>query len=141
MVQAPYFLSAGGTITGSVGIGTAPATGYLLDIDGVARATRWDTTSDERLKDVTERLEPSAEDIAAAPIVTFKWKEGDGNENLGTLAQYWQTVFPQAVHTTEDGLLSMEYSTIALASAITAARKAVALEQRVSELERLLATK
>ena len=141
LVQAPYFLSAGGTITGSVGIGTAPASGYWLDIDGAARATRWDTSSDERLKDVTERLEPSAEAIAAAPIVTFRWKEGDGNENLGTLAQYWQTVFPQAVHEGVDGLLSMEYSTIALASAVTAARKAVALEQRVSELERLLATK
>lgn len=128
-------------LNGLVGIGTAPVSGYAIDIDGVARATRWDTTSDERLKDVTEQLEPSAEDIAAAPIVTFRWKEGDGNENLGTLAQYWQTVFPQAVHEGMDGLLSMEYSTIALASAVTAARKAVALEQRVSELERLLATK
>ncbi len=108
---------------------------------GTCVAAAFTQQSDARLKEVTRQLTPGIEDIAAAPIVAFRWKDGDGNENLGTLAQYWQTVLPQAVHEDAEGFLSVEYGTIALASAVTAARKAVALEQRVSELERLLATK
>lgn len=102
---------------------------------GTCVAAAFTQQSDARLKEVTKHLTPGIEDIAAAPVVTFRWKDGDGNDNLGSLAQYWQTVFPQAVHEDADGHLSMEYGTIALASAVTAARKVMDLERRVALLE------
>ena len=102
---------------------------------GTCVAAAFTQQSDVRLKEVTKHLTPDIEDIAAAPIVAFRWKGGDGNENLGTLAQYWQTVLPQAVHEDADGHLSVEYGTIALASAVTAARKVMDLERRVALLE------
>ena len=109
---------------------------------GTCVAAAFTQQSDIRLKDVTRRLKLSVEDIAEAPMIGFTWKgDENGKEHVGSVAQYWRDVLPQAVQEDADGSLSMDYGTIALASAVTAARKAVALEQRVSELERLLATK
>jgi len=93
-------------------------------------------SSDSRLKTIEKYLEPSVYDIAFAPLVAFRWKNGNGRQNVGTLAQYWEKVLPQAVHEDGDGFLSLEYSTIALAAGVTASRKAVDNERRILELER-----
>lgn len=109
---------------------------------GTCVAAAFNQQSDLTLKNVKRYLKPSVEDIAAAPIIEFSWK-GDTYRrlHLGSAAQYWRDVFPQATLEDANGKLAMDYGAIALAGAIAAARKAVALEQRVSELERLLATK
>jgi hypothetical protein len=46
-----------------------------------------------------------------------------------------QGVLPQAVHQGTDGMLSLEYQTVALTAGIAAARKAVDNERRIMELE------
>ena len=118
-----------------VGIGTEPNTSYALDIDGAARAFSFVNGSDIRMKDIVSYMLPSVHDIASAPIIEFKWKKGDGSKNIGSIAQYWEKVFPQAVHEGDGGMLSMEYGNIALASAITAARHSVDNEKKIAELE------
>ena len=94
--------------------------------------------SDSRLKTIDKYIEPSVYDIAFAPLVAFRWKNGDSRQNVGTIAQYWEKVLPQAVHENSDGFLSLEYSTIALAAGVTASRKAVDNERRIIDLEREL---
>lgn len=104
-----------------------------VDVKGSVMATSFVNGSDVRMKDISAYLDPSVHDIAAAPVIEFAWK-GNGGRNLGTIAQYWAKVFPQAVHEA-DGMLTMEYGTIALAAAVTAARKAEDNERRIAELE------
>lgn len=135
------YVGGSAVITGSMGIGTRPTGNYAVEVDGSVYASSsvhadsFVNNSDIRMKDVTRFIEPSVHDIAIAPIIEFKWKKGDGSKNLGTIAQYWQTVFPQAVHEGGDGMLSIEYANIALASAITAARHSLDNERRIAELE------
>ena len=92
--------------------------------------------SDERLKDVLHHVGIRIEDIAKAPIVAFRWKDGDGKVHLGSIAQYWQKIVPELTPEDNDGRLSMDYATIALMSAVSLARKVEELEKRIEELEK-----
>lgn len=104
------------------------------NFDGNIRANNLSSGSDIRMKDIVSYMLPSVHDIASAPIIEFKWK-GNNELNLGSIAQYWEKVFPQAVHADGSGMLAMEYGNIALASAITAARHSLDNERRIAELE------
>lgn len=95
-------------------------------------------SSDERLKEIQNSLEGNINDIAAARIAVFKYKDSGNNSYLGAIAQDWQNVFPNAVTTDEEGYLSLDYSAVALASAITAAREIVELKGRVDAIENKL---
>lgn len=140
-VDQKLYVGGSAVITGNVGIGTRPTGTYAVEVDGSiyayssVHASSFVNNSDIRMKDVTSYIEPSVHDIAIAPIIEFVWKKGGGSKNIGSIAQYWQTVFPQAVHADGSGILSMEYGNIALASAITAARHSLDNERRIAELE------
>ena len=96
----------------------------------------WVYNSDMRKKDVIRLIDMDAQRIADAPIFDFTWKSDAVKElTLGSSAQYWQKVFPNAVRTTPDGYLGMDYSSIALASAVLTARKVVDHEARIRLLE------
>ena len=96
----------------------------------------WVYNSDMRKKDVIRLIDMDAQRIADAPIFDFTWKSDAVKElTLGSSAQYWQTVFPNAVRQTPDGYLGMDYSSIALASAVLTARKVVDHEARIRLLE------
>lgn len=92
--------------------------------------------SDERLKDVLYPVCIRIDDIANAPIVAFRWKDGDGEVHIGSIAQYWQKIVPELTPTDNDGRLSMDYATIALMSAVSLARKVEELEKKIEELEK-----
>lgn len=93
--------------------------------------------SDERLKKILHPVGIRIEDIAKAPIVAFRWKDGrDVQEHLGSIAQYWQRIVPELTPEDNDGHLSMDYATIALMSAVSLARKVEELERRIAELEK-----
>jgi len=92
--------------------------------------------SDERLKDILHPVGIRIEDIAKAPIVVFRWKDDDGQEHIGSIAQYWQKIVPELTPEDKDGHLSMDYATIALISAVSLARKVEELERRIAELEK-----
>lgn len=91
-------LTVGGsaTITSGLGVGTAWAgSSYKLLVNGTARATAWDTTSDRRLKKDIEAI--SRED-AIATIMALKpskwsWRDG-GGISAGLIAQDVEDVIP-----------------------------------------------
>jgi len=98
------------------------------------------SSSDITIKDVIDnKFQLSIEEIANAPIIKFKWKdEKDGNVMIGSVAQYWIDIVPEAVLKSNSGLLSMNYQSLALVSAISLARKVRELEREISKLKKQL---
>ena len=121
-----------------VGIGTNYPS-YKLHVEGTIYATGAITAlSDARHKDITGEAGVTVEQIAHAPAVQFLWKDKErrkDGQQVGTLAQYWRTVLPEVV-SDKGGELSMQYGVTALVSAIVTARKVVAHERRITELEK-----
>lgn len=126
-------------------------------IEGNLSAKKITETSDERLKgNIRPLTDLTLKTIAAAPLVRFNWLD-NGEEGLGTIAQYWQKVFPDVVSTTNKGTLGINKTDLCLASSILLARDNIALrydltsfkewvqdetfrlKQRVKDLEREVA--
>lgn len=103
--------------------------------DSYVSALGQNTSSDARLKDIVCDVKLPLEAIANAPSKVFRWKTNDAI-GAGSIAQYWQTVLPQAVHVGRDGFLEMEYGNIALVSVISVARKVSEHDRRIAALER-----
>lgn len=113
-----------GTIYGKVGIWS----------DGYVSAKGQNTSSDMRLKNVLNDVVLNVNDIANAPSVRFAWKNG-GGVDVGSSAQYWQGLLPDAVKE-RDGMLEMQYANIALLSAIAIAKRSENHEERIKRLEK-----
>ena len=143
MSSAPlYMLEVNGQtmLYYNVGIGTSPASGYSLDIDGSARASSFVNNSDIRKKDVLEYdVAPGFEEVVNAPTIRFTWKQpgrmNNRGECVGSIAQYWRNAIPEAVVEDADGYLSMQYDVIALLAAVSVAKKVADNEQRIAALE------
>ena len=139
------YFNASNTILnyGNVGIGTtSPQTklhvaGTIYATGGVTCLTQA-SASDITMKDViAENVLPTIEQIANAPAIRFKWKEKpELGEQVGTIAQYWHKVMPEAVKETPDGKLSLEYGVIATLNSIRIAKKVMSHEDRIKALER-----
>ena len=97
------------------------------------------SASDKRLKTNLRDIHLSVDQIAAAPAITFDWKDQAKGSGAGSIAQYWQQLLPQNVHPFEGGYLSMEYGNIALVSTIILARKVRELEKQIKDLRRRVA--
>ena len=91
--------------------------------------------SDMRLKNNLGDYNISIEDIANAPLFKFNWK-GDPNKDVqvGSSAQYWKDIVPEAVETLENETLSMNYDLINTVSSITSAREIVKLKKENESL-------
>ena len=95
--------------------------------------------SDERYKTVIGDVELTVEQIAAAPVIRFTWKDRDDDTlQVGSIAQYWQKVLPESVAEKEDRL-SFGYGVAGLVSGVVVARKVMDLEKRLSRLEKMFA--
>ena len=130
--------------SGNVGIGTTSPS-YKLSVSGDIVATgcltgRVTSASDIHAKNISSTVLPlSLVEIANAPTIRFKWKQGDDQaDHVGSIAQYWQSVMPEVIWKNKEGMLTLEYGTAALISSITIAREVAALKQRIKELERKL---
>ena len=110
---------------------------YPIDVDGSIRATSFVNSSDARLKDIEDYdADISAEAVSMAPAVHYQWKNRKNKTAMvGSIAQYWQNLIPEAVSTDDKGYLSMQYDVIALISAISIAKRTVEHERRIAELE------
>ena len=120
---------------------------WLLYIDnsnnarfaGSCAAYGFNNISDIRIKNIIEQVSSlNIYDIANSPIFKFRYKNClDGEVHVGTSAQYWQNILPDAVTVTRDdiGTLSLQYDVAALASAISIAKKTVEQEHRINMLE------
>lgn len=122
----------------NVGIdNTAPA--YKLDVNGVIYSNTGvysagyvTALSDARKKDVLGDVELSAEQIAEMPAVRFSWTDKTKpGIFIGTLAQPWQKLLPEAVHTMADGVLTFDYQSAAMVSVINLAREVVAIKSKL----------
>ena len=120
------------------GVGT-DSPSYKLHVNGAVGATGYNNTSDIRKKDIIENLNLNVEDIANAPLFKFSWLDPEMPEgvNIGTSAQYWQTIIPELVSAANDDekTLSMQYGVAGLASSIALARKVVEQEKTIKAQE------
>lgn len=122
------------TVTGAV---TGNSTIYAktgVHSDGYVSAKGQNTSSDMRLKHKLDDVRLSVRKIAAAPAMRFSWKDGKGVD-VGSSAQYWQGVLPDAVKE-RGGWLEMGYGNIALVSVIAVARELETVEEKIRRLER-----
>lgn len=124
--------------SGNVGIGTTLPTEKLyvsgnIAATGAVTALVLSSSSDIRLKDIRKNVCLSVEEIAKAPAVEFAWKK-TGDLAVGSIAQYWQPILPQAIHK-RDNYLSMQYDVIALLASIANARRILSIEKKIKELE------
>lgn len=127
-----YFHDNKGAISFNV-IGTIYSTTGIYS-DGYVSAKGQNTSSDMRLKNVLNEVVLGVKDIANAPSIRFVWKNG-GGVDVGSSAQYWQGLLPDAVKE-QNSLLEMQYGNIALLSAIAIAKKVETHEERIARLER-----
>ena len=99
----------------------------------------WQNHSDIRDKNIIHNIDIDVESIARAPIFDFSWKgEKNGIVSVGTSAQYWEPLLPNAVTTDGVGKLYMDYSATALAAAVMTARKVMDHEEQIAAIMRRL---
>ena len=126
-----------GSTTGGVGIGTMTVS-YKLHVAGSIYATGEITAlSDMRKKLVMKNVYLDVNTIAEAPSFLY-YKRNDKEDNdlhVGSSAQYWEKVLPEAVKRDKEGTLSMSYGVVALVAAISTAKKVQEHERRIAELE------
>lgn len=132
-------LTVGGsaTITSGLGVGTAWAgSTYKLVVNGSARATAWDTTSDRRLKENIVSIDPrgAVEKLMQLKPVSWTWNKlcgSAGKAGVGFVAQDVEDVIPQMVHD-GDEFKSLNY-TMMHAFEVAGFQDH---ERRIAELER-----
>lgn len=102
--------------------------------DGYVSAKGQNSSSDIRLKNILCDIRMSIKDFSKAPLFKFAWKSNADMVEVGSSAQYWKNILPDAVKE-RNGFLEMGYGNIALAGVITIARGIETLEERVKRLE------
>lgn len=115
-------------------INVAPTAGVFIK-DG---ATSWSSISDMRLKTNVKTLTNVLENISHIRGVTFNWKEGNQDEQIGFIAQEIEKVFPQVISKNEDDHLAIRYTELipVLLQAIKEQQKQIeTLEERIKILE------
>lgn len=115
------------------------ASSGVLQLSGSTQITSnraIDNVSDINLKDIIDYVDASVEKISTIPVFDFKYKSDmNGETYLGTSAQVVRTVFRNAVRSTSEGILTMDYGSAALAAAVLTARKTTEHERRITKLE------
>lgn len=94
-------------------------------------------TSDMTLKDVVKNVELSIDELANAPTFVFDWKDGSGR-SVGTSAQYWQDVLPEAVLKGNNDKLSLAYGNTALVGMVSLAKTVKEQNEKIAKLESLV---
>ena len=100
------FESVGVTTLASDGDDTS--TGGALRVGGTANATKFSTTSDERLKKNIKKIESPLEVLAGIEGVKFNWIN-DGSLDVGVIAQDVERCLPEAV-SEYNGTKSVNYN-------------------------------
>ena len=119
----------------NVGIGTNSPS-YKLHVAGSIYATGAITErSDIRCKDVeTYQWAPSLSMIAEAPIIRYSMKDDEAHRmRVGTVAQYWEKVMPEAVNKADDGILSIAQGDICMVCIIAMAREIERLKAKIND--------
>jgi len=123
-------ISAAGNITGV----NIDATGVLFSADGTVQ------TSDRRFKKNIQTIENALENTLKLRGVSYAWKDKNKSQRnqIGVIAQEVEEVYPEFVHTKEDGYKAVNYAqmTAILIEAVKELNaKVEALEGENSELK------
>lgn len=108
----------------------APTEVFRVSSTGSVTATSYLTWSDERLKDHVTPVDGALARLGRLKGVTWDWNSGPAKDapGMGLLAQDVAKVFPDAVHTREDGMEAVAYDQ--LTAPIVEAIKELADENR-----------
>lgn len=127
------------TAAGQVGIQQSSPS-YTLHVSGSIYATGAITAlSDIKQKNIKEYMQLGIDEVANAPVIKFTWKDPKAEDKglqVGSIAQYWEKVLPEAVKKDKEGTLSMSYGVVALVAAVSTAKKVQEHERRIADLER-----
>lgn len=118
-------------------------TGITIDetTNSIMSTSNISTASDINIKDIiSEDTCFTVDNIADAPFFDYIYKNDEAkNVQIGTSAQYWQTVCPNSVKANEDGVLGLNYQGVALGSAICLAKKIKEQQSEIDELKSQIA--
>jgi hypothetical protein len=142
MEETAMSLNVNTTIKGNLVVSGATTMSSTLSVGGNTTingnlVVSGDTSSgsDIRFKDIISHKTIRIEDIANAPLFTFKWNDReDDTIHLGSSAQYWEKVTPWLVK--GEDFKTLDYSTLGVAMGISLAKKAVNHEERIKVLEK-----
>jgi Chaperone of endosialidase len=100
---------------GNIGIGTTSPS-YLLDVNGIIRATSVIQSSDQRLKERINPIEGALDKISSIDGVSYYFNTNSfqsrafpKGEQIGVLAQQIQKIYPNLVSEDSEGYLSVDY--------------------------------
>ena len=121
--------------TGNTGITINETTNSITSTSNIT------TASDINIKDIiSEDTCFTVDNIADAPFFDYTYKNDESkNVQIGTSAQYWQTVCPNSVKANEDGILGLNYQGVALGSVICLAKKIKEQQSEIDELKSQIA--
>lgn len=95
-------------LNGPVNVNNSMNISTALNVGGVASASAFVYTSDDRLKIKGSKLD-GLSIVSALSGYHFKWKS-DLRPDVGVMAQEVERVLPEAVHRTADGVRSVDYA-------------------------------
>lgn len=112
------------------GSGYAAVNGNFLATGGITQY------SDQRAKTIIEQINLSLKNIANSPAIRFKWngwkQKDDGKTHIGGIAQYIQTILPEAVYKSDDAL-TMDYATTGYIFAVQTAKHLLSYETKTDK--------
>lgn len=115
---------------------TASAYRFYVDMGGTVHATSTTITaiSDERLKENVRDLDVGLAEIMVIKPRRFDWKEGKGldkKNDVGFIAQEFETVFPNSVTNSLAGGDGIEYKAVSQSELIPTLVKAIQEQQAI----------
>ena len=123
-------------VTGGIHATNNMLVGGNINVGGIATATEFVYSSDERLKNNIRTLQNTKDVLNIAPV-RFDWKK-DERADIGVIAQEVEKYFPEFVNTGEDGFKAVNYPklVVPLIGAVKEQQKKIdELEKRLEALE------
>lgn len=116
--------------------------GKTVTITGNCTAKTFIQSSDAELKTIKGDVDVDLDRLKEIPKIFFKYNEDDDNiTRIGTIAQDVQKIYPEIVHTDDDGYLSLEYdklSVISLKAIDKLYDRQLELENEIKELKEIV---
>lgn len=82
---------------------------HTIDACDTIWAYHFNSRSDKRLKQKIKKMDDTLALVMQLKPVSYEFKKHKGIKNYGLVAQDVQSVFPDLVHTAEDGMMSIDY--------------------------------
>jgi len=129
-LNLPLDVATGLNVRGGAAFNQGTGNQILLKNDGTVNALAFIYNSDKTLKTKIETIDNATEKLLQINGVNFTWKES-GRDSIGVIAQDVEKVFPELVHTNEEGIKAVEYGNL-VAPLIETIRE---LDERIKVLE------